>query len=134
MMRGIYIDFKMKHCKGYKYLSSQKTRSTIAMDPWHLKVKEKGISLTKNYWIIISIQQISSIQIFILKTNQILKGMAIFDHLQPKIIESTFSFPEFVPACKKSVYSICIFRYRQFQSSMTRMATPIFDHTHPKKF
>ena len=29
-----------------------------------------------------------------------LKAMAIFDHAHPKIIESTFSFPEFVPACK----------------------------------
>ena len=29
--------------------------------------------------------------------------MAIFDQVHPKIFESTFSFPEFVPACKKSV-------------------------------
>ena len=30
--------------------------------------------------------------------------MAIFDQAHPKINDSTFSFPEFVPACKKSVY------------------------------
>ena len=35
--------------------------------------------------------------------------MAIFDQTHSKIIESTFSFPEFVPACIKSVYSICSF-------------------------
>ena len=29
--------------------------------------------------------------------------MAIFDQVHPKIFESTFSFTEFVPACKKSV-------------------------------
>ena len=27
-----------------------------------------------------------------------LKSMAIFDHTHPKIIESTFSFHEFIPA------------------------------------
>ena len=35
------------------------------------------------------------------------KTVAIFDHAHPNIIKSTFSFPEFVAACKKSVYSIC---------------------------
>ena len=49
--------------------------------------------------------------------------MAIFDHAHPKIIESTFSFPEFVPACKKSVCSIS-----------SRLATTICDHAHPKIF
>ena len=93
--------------------------------------------------------------------------MATFEHAHRKIIESTFSFPEFVPACKKSVYSICSFlRYSQFQGPMTRqahsfltmptqkifdqllilvnlcqfqspvtrLATPISDHAHPKHF
>ena len=42
-------------------------------------------------------------------------AMPIFDHVHPKFIEATFSFPKFVPACKKSVYSICSFlRYSQF--------------------
>ena len=41
--------------------------------------------------------------------------MSIFDHTHTKNIESTFSFPEFVPACKKSAYSIrSFFRYSQF--------------------
>ena len=34
------------------------------------------------------------------------KTMVIFDHTHQKIIESTFSFLEFVPACKKLVYSV----------------------------
>ena len=52
------------------------------------------------------------------------KTMAIFDHARPKIIESTSSFPEFVPACKKLVYSICSFlKYSQFYSLMTRLDT-----------
>ena len=61
--------------------------------------------------------------------------MLIFDHAHPKIIEATFSFPEFALALKKSAYSICAFlRYNQFKSPVTRLVTPIFDHTHPKIF
>ena len=33
-------------------------------------------------------------------------AMPNFDNIHPKIIETTFSFPEFAPACKK----ICSFR------------------------
>ena len=41
--------------------------------------------------------------------------MPIFDHPHPKIIEVTFSFPEFVPASKEPAYFICAFlRYIQF--------------------
>ena len=59
----------------------------------------------------------------------------ISDHVHPKIIEITLSFPEFAPACKKSVHSINSFlRYSQFQSPMTRLTTPFFDHVHPKIF
>ena len=54
---------------------------------------------------------------------------------QPKIIEKTFSFPEFAPACKKSFHSIYSFlRYSQFQSPMTRLATSIFNHADQKIF
>ena len=64
-----------------------------------------------------------------------IKAIAIFDHVHPKIIESTFSFPEFVLACSKSVYSICSFlKYSQFQSPVTRLVTPIFDHAPPRIF
>ena len=63
-----------------------------------------------------------------------LKGKGIFGHALPKIIKTIFSFPDFVPACKKSVYSICSFlRYIQFESPVTKLAIPIFDHAHPKK-
>ena len=49
--------------------------------------------------------------------------MAIFDHAHPNIIESTFRFPEFIPACKKSVNSIYSFlRYSQF--SVIRLYWP----------
>ena len=76
--------------------------------------------LIKNYCITISIQKFSSIHKFILKMQQILgshelKALTIFEHAHLKNIASTFSFPGFVPACKKSVYSICSFlRYNQF--------------------
>ena len=37
------------------------------------------------------------------------------DHIHPKIIEITFSFPEFAQARKKSVHSIdWLLRYSQF--------------------
>ena len=50
-------------------------------------------------------------------------------------MEITFIFPEFAPACKKSVHSANLFlRYSQFQSPVTRLATPISDHAPPKKF
>ena len=52
--------------------------------------------------------------------------MPIFDQANPKIIETTFCFLEFAPPCKKSVHSINSFlRYSQFQSPVTRLATPI---------
>ena len=62
------------------------------MDPWHLKVKEYDISLTKNYCVTISIKKTSSIHKFVLKVQQILesrelKAMTIFDHAHPNIIE-----------------------------------------------
>ena len=62
-------------------------------------------------------------------------NIAIVDHSHPKNFESIFTFPEFVPACKKSVYPICSFLgYSQLQSPVTGMATPIFDHAHTKTF
>lgn len=85
---------------------------------------------------IIAIQKISSIHIFILKVQHILgsyelKDHVNFDYAHSKMIESTFRIPEFVPVCKKLVYSICSsLRYSQFLSSMTRLATLIFDHAH----
>ena len=53
--------------------------------------------------------------------------MVIFDHADPKIIESTFNFPEFVSAWIKWLYSIS-----SFLRPATRLATPIFDHAHLK--
>ena len=62
-------------------------------------------------------------------------NIAIVDHSHPKNIESIFTFPEFVPACKKSVYPIVHFWDTvNFKSPVTRMATPIFDHVHTKTF
>ena len=56
-----------------------------------------------------------------------------FDHINPKIIEITFSFPEFAPACKKVVQPINSFlRYSQFWNPVTWLATPISDKAHPK--
>ena len=58
-----------------------------------------------------------------------------FDHIHPKIIETTFSFPEFALARKKLVQSICsLLRYSQFKSPVTRLATPNSHHAHRKTF
>ena len=55
---------------------------------WHLKVKDiQYVDLTKNYCIRVSIEKISLIH------NSF--------NIHPKIIEITFSFPGFAPACKK---------------------------------
>ena len=55
--------------------------------------------------------------------------MVIFDQTNPKRIEPTFSFFEFVPAWKNDFNSIYL-----FLSPVTWLATPIFDHVHPKEF
>ena len=107
--------------------------------PWHLKVKEQDISLTKNYCITINIKIISSIHIFVFKIQVLgsheLKATAIFDKAHAKMIESSFSLPAFVLACKKISYFICsVLRYSQFQGPKTRLTTPIFDHAHPINF
>ena len=52
--------------------------------------------------------KISSIHHFILEKEQILeshdlKGQVHFDHAHPLIIKGTFSFPELISACKKSL-------------------------------
>ena len=102
------------------------------MDSQHLKVKRHNICLTKNYCITISIQKISSIHKFMLKIKQSF-GSQELKGCGRKIIESTFSFSKFVPACNKSVYFICsCFRYSQFYSPVTRLATSIINQAHPK--
>ena len=77
-----------------------------------LKVKQQDISLTRNHCITISIQKIRiSIQkdtADFIKSHK-LKGHDHFDHAHTNIIETPFSFSQFIPACKKSVYSICSF-------------------------
>ena len=48
---------------------------------------------------------------------------------------SAFNFCDHVSTCKKPVNLICsFFRYSQFLSPITRLATFIFDHAHTKKF
>ena len=94
-------------------------KSTFAVGPQHLKVKEQDTSLTKNYCITINIKTISSIHIFIFKIqvsgSHELKTTAIFDKAHPKTIKPPFSLPAFVLACKKSGYFICsVLRYSQF--------------------
>ena len=89
---------------------------------------------------LISIQKIISIHIFTLTIQEILgthklKGHGHFWPRPSKPTESNFSLPEFVPACKKSVHSNCLcLKYSQIYNSMARLATPIFDHAHPKNF
>ena len=82
-----------------------------------------------------SMPKISSIHKFDFKIQQILGSHKLKGLAYPKIIEATFSFPEFVALCKKSVYSNCSFlRYNHFYSPMTRLITPIFDHPYPKNY
>ena len=86
---------------------------------WHLKVKdiEYNVGLPKSYCIAASMQKFSLIHKFIqqILRSHVLNEYAQFDIIHPKIIEMTFSFPEFAPACKKSVNSINSFlRYSQF--------------------
>ena len=79
------------------------------------KVKEYDNSLTKSYCITISIQKMRPIHTLWIIYEWINFLLGPFEYTHPKIIESTFSFPEFIPKSKKSVYSICSFlRYRQF--------------------
>ena len=107
--------------------------STTAVEQ-HLKVKdiEYDIGITKNYCMTVSMQKISSIHKLILKIQQILGPHELNDHAKPQITEITFSFPQFGRACKKSVHPIYLsLRCSQFQSPVTRLAIPTFDHAHP---
>ena len=74
--------------------------------------------------IILAIQQI-------LESHDLKGASATFDHAYPIII----CYSEIVSPCKKSVCFIDSFmRYSQFKSPVTRVATPISDHTHPNIF
>ena len=64
-----------------------------------------GYQSNQKYYITIRIQKISSIHKFNLQIQQILRSHELKGHVYPKIIEATFSFPEFVASCKKSAYS-----------------------------
>ena len=106
---------------------------------WHLKVKniEYNVGLTNNCYITVSMQKASSIHKLIQEIlgSHELNDYTHFDQAHPKSIEITFCFPEFVPPSKKSVHFINSFlRYSQFQSPVTRLATPISGHAHPKIF
>ena len=50
-------------------------------------------------------QKLKSIHQFNLKIQKILESQEIMGQAYPKIIGATFSFPEFVASCKKSIYS-----------------------------
>ena len=62
--------------------------------------------------------------------------MAIFDHASPKNIEPIFRCPEFLPAKKKKMLDfICsLLKYNYYQSKVTKLATSIFEFSHPKNF
>ena len=106
---------------------------------WHLKVKdmEYNIGLTKNYCIAVSMHKTSSIHKLIQQSlgSHELNYHAHFRPDTPKNHKISFCFPEFAPPCKKSVHVINSFlRYSQFWSPVTRLATPISGHAHPKIF
>ena len=58
------------------------------------------------------------------------------DQTHPKIIDTAFSFPEFVPARKKLVYSIhpFIFDIQSILESGDQTGHTHFDHAHTKIF
>ena len=85
------------------------------------------MSVIKSHCITISMPKINSTYKLNFKIEHILWSHKLKGLAYPKIIEATFSFPEFVESCKKSVYSNCsLLRYSQFQSLLTRLTTPIF--------
>ena len=106
----------------------RKRTNTTVLDSRHLKVKQQDISLTRNHCITISIQKIRiSIQkdtADFIKSHK-LKGHDHFDHAHTNIIETPFSFSQFIPACKKSVYSICSFLKQSILESRKQTG-----HTH----
>ena len=81
-------------------------------------------------------QKISSIHKFNLKIQQILGSHKLNSYAYQKIIiKATFSFPEFLASCKKSVYSLRSFlRYSQLYAPMTKLTITIFDDVHQQTF
>ena len=82
--------------------TTRELTTTTTID-WHLNVKDKkcDLGLIKNYCITVSMQKFSSIHKLI---QQILGSHKLNDNNHfwpghPKIIEKTFSFPVFAPAC-----------------------------------
>ena len=65
-------------------------------------------------------QKINIIHQPILESHDLKGHTFIFDHGHPTIIIVTFSFPKFVSACSKSVYSIDSF-FRSNQSHSTTL-------------
>ena len=66
--------------------------------------------------------------------SQELKGHGYFEHIYLRIIDSTFSLPEFVPTCKKSAYFICSFlKYNFSLESHDQAGHTHFSPCSPKK-
>ena len=92
-------------------------KASATVVDWHLKVKdtEQNAGLTKNFYIRVSMQKLSSNHKIIVKVQQILgilneiNSHTPFDPIHPKIIKTTFSFPEFAPTCKRLIHSIYSF-------------------------
>ena len=61
-------------------------------------------------------------------------AMPLFEHANPKIIEITFSFPEFALACKKiCFFHLFIFEIQSILEFPYQTSTSTFDHAHVKK-
>ena len=64
--------------------------------------------------------------------------MAIFDHAQPKIIESTLCSPGFVPASKNQLFHLLILEIQSvLEPSVftgTKLDIPIFYYAQPQNF
>ena len=71
-------------------------------------------------------QKSSLIHKLILKIQWILWSCELKEHAHPIIIESTYNFPEIIPADRKSLFDLVILNISQFYSLVARLATTIF--------
>ena len=62
------------------------------------------------------------------------KVMAIFDQTYPKIVELTFTFPEFVPAWKNSLLHLFLYKIQSILESHHQTCHTHFWPCPPKKF
>ena len=98
------------------------TRNTIAVEPQHLKDKEKNIGLTKSYCITISIQKINSIHKFVFKIQQILRSHELTSPMPTqKLFDQLLIFVISVSICKKYLFHLFILQIQSILKSIDQI-------------